>query len=156
MIQLSPCEGERGGGLQLSPHFTLAEFVKSPTADKLGIDNTPPSEAVVNLQLLALNVLEPARTMLGLPIFVNSGYRSPELNAAVGGAKNSQHLLGQAADITTGSAKSNLQLAMIIKHGGGGLPFDQLILEHCDRNMFPKWLHVSYRPNRNRRQIIYT
>ena len=142
--------------IQLSKHFHLQEFIKSATATKLAIDNTPPSEAVQNLKYLVTNVLEPARRMLGLPIYVNSGYRSPELNAAVGGARNSQHLLGQAADITTGSTKTNLQLALLIAHGNGGLPFDQLILEHCDRNMFPKWLHISYSPIRNRMQIIYT
>jgi len=140
---------------RFSPHFSVAEFIQSSTATKLGIDNTPSPSVLENLRLLTVNVLEPARRLLRAPIFVTSGYRSPALNAAVGGAAHSQHLTGQAADITTGSTKTNLQLALLIAHGNGGLRFDQLILEHCDRHMFPKWLHVSYNPNRQRMQILY-
>ena len=81
----------------------MKELTKSSMADKLGIDNTPTTEAAVRLTTLVTHVLDPLREMYGKPITVNSGYRCPQLNAAVGGAKTSQHMRGEAADITAGS-----------------------------------------------------
>lgn len=127
-------------------YFTFEELSRSDTAQRRGIDNTPSSAAKSNLAALVDNVLDPLREAWGKPIYVNSGYRCPALNKAVGGVSTSQHLQGQAADITTGNKVDNarlFQLAIDLK-----LPFDQLINE----NNF-SWLHVSYSP-RHRRQIL--
>lgn len=124
-------------------YFTIAELCRSNTAEKLGIDNTPPTDAVQNLKRLIANVLDPARELIDAPIYVNSGYRCPELNKAVGGVSNSQHCEGKAADITTRSPKLNKLLFGLIQDE---LDFDQLIWE-CGGT----WIHVSYN---NRKQVI--
>lgn len=127
-------------------HFTLQELVRSATADRLGIDNTPDRDQIRCLELLVNNVLDPLRARYGRPIYVTSGYRCRRLNDAVGGAYNSQHTLGQAADITAGSPGYNRQLYSLIRTMR--LPFDQLIDEHD-----MQWIHVSYGP-RHRRQAF--
>lgn len=86
--------------MNITRNFTLEELVRSPTASRLSIPNTPSESVMHNLILLCNNILQPLRNAYGKPIIVNSGYRSPELNKAIGGAKNSQHMRGQAADIT--------------------------------------------------------
>lgn len=132
----------------MGKYFTINELTKSSTAQRLHIDNNPTQEVKDNLNALIDNVLDPLRELYGKPIIVNSGYRSFKLNKAVGGAKNSQHLVGQASDIRTvqNTKESNKQLFELIKTSK--LPFDQLINEY-DYN----WVHVSYSP-RNRRQIL--
>lgn len=128
-------------------YFTMKELTKSSTADKLGIDNTPTPEASVSLSNLVTHVLDPLREMYGKPITVNSGYRCPKLNAAVGGAKTSQHMRGEAADITAGSKTENKKLFELIRDN---LPFDQLI----DESNY-SWMHVSYvSTSKNRKQIL--
>lgn len=138
----------------LSPHFTLAELCKSRTATKLGIKNIPSEEAISNLRALCVNVLEPARKLLNAPIYVNSGFRGPELNAAVGGVLNSQHRYGQAADITAGSLSMNQKLMDVLINGE--IPFDQVIFEKCDMKNRPLWIHVSYIGNYNRHEWFCT
>ena len=96
--------------LSLSTHFTLTELTRSATAQRLGMDNTPDAQTLNNLRALATNVLEPLRQLYGSPIRVTSGYRSPDLNAVVGGAPSSQHMRGQAADITAGTPEENRRL----------------------------------------------
>ena len=132
----------------MGKYFTINELTKSSTASRLHINNTPSQEVKDNLNKLIDNVLDPLRELYGKPIIVNSGYRCPKLNKAVGGARNSQHLIGQASDIRTGTntKESNKQLFNLIKDSK--LPFDQLINEY-DFN----WVHVSYSP-RNRRQVL--
>lgn len=132
----------------MGKYFTINELTKSSTAQRLHIDNTPPQNVKDNLTKLIDNILDPLRELYGKPIIVNSGYRCPKLNKAVGGARNSQHLIGQASDIRTVSntKESNKQLFNLIKDSK--LPFDQLINEY-DFN----WVHVSYSP-RNRRQVL--
>lgn len=132
----------------MGKYFTINELTKSSTASRLHINNTPSQEVKDNLNKLIDNVLDPLRELYGKPIIVNSGYRCPKLNKAVGGARNSQHLTGQASDIRTvaNTKESNKQLFDIIKNSK--LPFDQLINEY-DFN----WVHVSYGP-RNRRQVL--
>lgn len=125
-------------------YFTLKELTRSETARCLGIDNTPPPGAVQALHELEDNVLDPLREAWGGPIHVNSGYRCPELNKAVGGAPNSQHQRGEAADITVGSQADNRRLLALIKQLD--LPVDQCIDEKDCR-----WIHVSHRKGRNRR-----
>lgn len=127
-------------------YFTFSELSHSETAKQRCIDNTPSSAAMSNLAALVNYVLDPLREAWGKPIYVNSGYRCPALNKAVGGVSTSQHLLGQAADITTGNKVDNarlFQLAIDLK-----LPFDQLISEQGF-----SWLHISY-SQRHRRQIL--
>ena len=128
-------------------HFTIRELTRSETARILGIDNTPPASAVKALNDLVDNVLDPLRESWGGPIRVNSGYRCPELNQAVGGTPGSQHQRGEAADITVGSRRSNRRLLELIKRLN--LPVDQCIDEKGCR-----WIHVSHRRGRNRRMYM--
>lgn len=130
-------------------YFTLEEMTASPTARRLGIDNTPTPDAVIALHNLVKEVLDPLREAWGAPIVVTSGYRCPKLNSCVGGVRMSQHCLGQAADIRTLSDRpsDNRKLRDLLIEIA--LPFDQLIDEFgCD------WLHVSYREGRNRKERI--
>ncbi|MBO5012563.1 MAG: hypothetical protein J6C57_00810, partial [Paludibacteraceae bacterium] len=105
-------------GMLTNNYFTIDELCASDTARKRGIDNTPTPDAQANLVLLRDCVLNPAREALGSTIYVNSGYRSPQLNAIVGGTSSSQHQTGQAADITTKSRKRNQQLFAILVQQG--------------------------------------
>ena len=142
-----------------SKYFTLRELTASSTAQQRKLLNVPNDSQLKNLQALVTHVLDPLRALYGSPLYVNSAFRSIELNAAVGGAVNSQHTKGQAADITTGSLDGNRRLlGLILSHcapNGAGLIFDQLIAERCDRLGRPAWLHISY-SDKNRRQVIYT
>jgi hypothetical protein len=142
----------------MAKYFSLNELESSETAAARGIDNTPPPYAAARLGVLAERLLDPVRDRWGAPIAVNSGYRCPELNRAVGGAAGSQHMLGEAADITTGSREGNRRLfGMIVDRCsasgtdlGQNLDFDQLI----DESGY-SWLHISYREGKNRRQILH-
>lgn len=120
---------------EAATHFTIRELTNSATATRLGIDNTPTPQAIDAMHRLINDVLEPARTQLGIPIYVNSGYRSPALNAAVGGVKRSYHLLGRAADLTTGSSAGNRRLYEILRT----LPHRELIWERGGL-----WIHVAW------------
>lgn len=138
--------------MKLSPNFTLEEMLESQTARRKGIAEqfTPPPEVINNLRALCKNILQPLRDSVGGPIKISSGYRTPRLNRAIGGARNSQHMVGEAADIQGLNGMTNKQLFNKIKQMN--LPFDQLIWEFGnDQN--PAWVHVSFGP-RNRRQII--
>lgn len=127
-------------------YFTIEELTKSSTAISKGIDNTTTKEIEENLKELVEKVLDPLRELYGKPIYVNSGYRCPELNKAVGGSNTSQHMTGCAADITAGSKEENEKLFKLIKDN---LKFDQLI----DEKNF-QWVHVSYDKNRLRNQVL--
>lgn len=127
-------------------YFTIDELCRSDTAVRLGLANRPTAEAERKLTALVDHVLDPLRAAWGGPITVTSGYRCAALNNAVGGVANSQHLLGEAADITVGSRNDNRRLFALAQ--SLGLPFDQLIDE---KGM--KWIHVSYSP-RHRRQVL--
>lgn len=127
-------------------HFTITELTRSATAQRMGIDNTPPANAVNALHLLVDQVLDPLREAWGAPLYVTSGYRCPQLNHAVGGAPHSQHMLGEAADITTGNRADNMRLLRLLKQLQ--LPVDQVINEHNGR-----WIHISHGP-RQRRQFL--
>lgn len=127
-------------------YFSIKELCSSDTARVRGIDNTPTTKVELALTNLVDNVLDPLREWYGKPITVNSGYRSPKLNTAVGGSKTSQHMKGEAADITAGSKEDNKKLFDYIK---SNLVFDQLI----DESNF-SWVHVSFKPAGNRRQIL--
>ena len=126
----------------LTPHFSLTEMTKSQTAIRKGIRNNPSPQAVARLHRLCVQVLEPVRVHFGRPVVVNSGYRSVELNRAVGGSATSQHCKGEAADIEVIGVR-NGDVAIWIRDN---LKFDQLILEAYDRrNPSSGWVHVSLR-----------
>lgn len=126
-------------------HFTLSELKKSATADKLGINNSIPLSIIPNIEILINQVLNPIAEYMDKPIFVNSGYRCPLLNKAVGGVAGSQHVLGQAADITTKSRENNLIMERYIEEN---IVFDQMII-------YKNFIHISYRTTGNRKEIIY-
>lgn len=135
-------------------HFTIEELYASATAKKLGIDNKPSVQKMINLVYLCAYVLEPLRVAMNEPIKIGSGYRCERLNKAVGGVYNSQHLKGQAADLCIdGDLKKGKKWFNYIKDH---LPFDQLIWEHNPKTG-SYWVHVSYVfPDfgKNRRQVI--
>lgn len=124
-------------------YFTLSEL--SATNTKL--PNKPDKVAESNLIKLVENVLDPLREKYGKPIKINSGYRSPLVNAAVGGAKNSDHLYGFAADITAGNKTENCILFQLIRDN---FKFRQLINEKDYT-----WIHVSFNEKDNKRQILH-
>ena len=125
--------------MKLSKNFTLAEMVKSQTAERKGIDNTPDVTARENMIKLAENILQPVRDHYGIPFTPSSGYRSVELCIAVGSTIKSQHAKGQAVDFEVPTV-SNMELAEWIRDN---LEFDQLILE-CYIGGNTGWVHCSY------------
>ena len=136
--------------IRLSKNFALSEMVKSATAERLNVDNSPSDIHLVNLTHLAIRILQPVRDEFGV-ITINSGYRSPALNAKVGGSKTSQHCNGQAADFESFSTP-NPDLAKWIANN---LVFDQLILEFYDGvNPNSGWVHCSYNLMGNRKKIL--
>ena len=124
--------------MQLTEHFSLEELMASDSAARADIDNTPPSSLMGNMQTLAEG-LEQVRTALGgLPIHVNSGYRCPALNAKVGGASDSRHMRGLAADILCPEFGPPLTVCKAVAQSG--IATDQIIHE------FGRWCHVSFTP----------
>tara|TARA_R110002049_G_scaffold297912_1_gene487352 strand:- start:28 stop:483 length:456 start_codon:yes stop_codon:yes gene_type:complete len=140
---------------RISKHISYKEAVGSNYAKQKGISNKPNEEQVENMKLLAEKVFEPLREWVGCPIRVNSMFRSLELNTALKGSKTSSHMKGEAMDITRmacgkENCKSNLDMFHWIKDN---LEFDQLIWEFGKE---PKWLHVSYNKDKNRKQVLVT
>jgi zinc D-Ala-D-Ala carboxypeptidase len=137
--------------MMLTEHFSLAELTKSQTAERMGIKNSPSEDQVLSLSRLCENILEPTRENYGIPFSPSSCFRSSTLNNMVGGASNSQHVDGCAADIEI-SGVDNLELARWIERN---LFYDQLILEHYVLgNADSGWVHVSYRFDSNRMQSL--
>lgn len=136
--------------MQLSPHFTLAEFTRSAVAARRGIDNTVPAALVPNLKRLATAVLEPVRAQFKLPFSPTSGYRCPALNRAVGSRDDSQHVKGEAVDFRL-PGLSNLAVARWVRDH---LDYDQLILEYWQPGEAASgWVHVSV-SDANRREVL--
>ena len=140
--------------MKLSKNLTLAECLRSNTAKRLGIKNEPHDDWVVeNLKAIAENVFQPLREGLGVPIYVSSGYRSPDLNVAISGSKRSQHMEGRALDLDADvfGGTSNCDIFHYIKNN---LEFDQLIWEFGDEGS-PDWIHVSFiHDGRNRKRCL--
>ena len=137
--------------MNLSANFTLKELTKSDTATRVGLDNTPDEQALENLKTLCDKVLQPVREHFGKSVTVNSGYRSPESNAAVRGSKTSDHCKGQAADIEIVGV-ANADLAQWIMDN---LDYTQLILEFYTPGIPDSgWVHVSYDPNNLKKQEL--
>ena len=137
---------------QISPHFSLRELTYSQSAERKGIDNTPPPEVIENLKALCTAVLEPLRAAVGV-ITITSAYRSPALNKIVGGNSKGQHPLGQAADMECFSISTRALAEKVIALK---LPFDQLIMEFAnDKDPNAGWVHVSHKKEGgNRGQIL--
>lgn len=136
--------------MRLSTNFTLAEFTKSQTAIRQGLDNTPGEEHLANAKELFENVVQKVRENFGVTV-INSGYRGPALNTAVGGSSNSQHCKGEAVDIEC-PGTANETVAQWI---ADNLEFDQLILEFAEKGIPDAgWVHVSYVSEGNRKQIL--
>lgn len=135
--------------MNLSKNFTLEELTFSATARIRKIDNTPTGPALENLSRLCNSLLQPIRDSLQLPIIVSSSYRSPSLNKAVGGAKNSQHLYGEAADIVCSDNQKlwNTICGLILK---GEITVGQLIDE---KDL--KWIHISLPTPSHHNQILH-
>ena len=134
---------------QLTTNFTLNELIRSNTANKLNIDNTPSDEIIDSLKKLCTNVLQPIRDKYGKPMVITSGYRCKALNKAVGGVKTSQHVLGQAADINNGHTQ-NKALFELIKQmtNDGEITVGQLLWEHGGQ-----WIHVSLPTKKHKNEI---
>ena len=136
----------------ISKHISYKEGVHSNTAIRRGIDNTPTDDQLYFMEIVAEKVFEPLRKWVGGPIKINSFYRCPELNTAIGGSATSQHCKGQAMDIddTFGKA-TNAEMYNFIKEH---LDFDQMIWEFGDDDN-PAWVHVSYvSPEKNRNRCL--
>jgi zinc D-Ala-D-Ala carboxypeptidase len=135
--------------MKLSKNLTLAEVVRSETAKRIGIDNTPTEKHLDNLKTLAKEIFQPIRDHFKKPIHISSGYRSERLNSSLKGTSTtSQHMTGEAIDIDNdGTSVSNLEIFQFIKNN---LDFDTLIWEFGNDES-PAWIHVSYRANRPQR-----
>lgn len=131
--------------MKLTNNFSLEELVFSQTASRLGLDNTPVKGIFNNLINTAENMELVRNVLNGQSIMISSGYRSPEVNAAVGGSKSSQHMQGKAVDFTCPKFGSPSTIIRAIKNSG--IKFDQLILE------FDSWVHISF-SDPNRKQVL--
>lgn len=138
--------------MRLSDNFWLSEFTRSQTASRKGIDNIPDQEAIDNLQNLCYNCLQKIRDHFGKAIRISSGYRSPELNVAIGGSKTSSHCRGEAADFEIYGI-SNFKLAEWCMNN---LEFDQLILEYPGDDLNDGWIHISYKSAKHNRNQVLT
>ena len=138
--------------MKLSENLTLREAIKSNTATRLGIDNTPEQWEINNLRAVAENIFQPVRDHFGVPIGVSSGYRCKELNKAIGGSKYSQHMIGEALDIDA-DIYGRVTNAEIFNYIKNNLEWDQMIWEFGDDDE-PNWVHVSYKESgSNRKQL---
>ena len=138
--------------MRVSAHISDKEAFRSLTAIRLGIDNTPTPDIIKNVHKVAQNIFEPLRGWVGKPICINSFYRSPELNKAIGGSSKSQHCKGQAIDIDDKYGhKTNAEMFDYIKKS---FNFDQMIWEFGNEDN-PDWVHVSYvNPESNRNRCL--
>lgn len=131
--------------LQLSTNIHLTELIKSPTASKIGIDNTPTGMVYNNLKESAVNLWQPVRDLLGVPIIISSGYRCQELNKAILGAKNSSHMYGYAIDFTAPKFGNTREIVKFLKSElpKRGIKYDQIILEYPSSPN--SWVHLGYK-----------
>ena len=138
--------------MQISKNVSYNEAIKSNTATRLGIDNLPDQKQIDNMKLVADKIFQPLREFVGGPIKINSFFRSPDLNRAIGGSSKSQHCLGLAMDLDdTFGHKTNAEMFNWIREN---LDYDQMIWEFgSDKN--PAWVHVSYvSPEKNRNRCL--
>lgn len=131
--------------MKLSPNFSLSEFVDSQTAVRKNINNDPTAKVLACLKYTAQN-MELVRSLLKQSVLISSGYRSPQLNAAIGGASKSQHLTGEAVDFTSPKFGSPREIVEAIK--ASDIVFSQMILE------FDRWVHISFSKSDLKRQVL--
>ncbi len=150
-MSVSPPSREDLGGSPIMKYFCVEELTHSATALREGIDNRPSKCAYHLLHVLVDQLLDPIREAWGEPIVVSSGYRCKQLNALVGGVKNSHHILGCAADIIAGNRADHRRLFKLIQQmqQEGRIKFTQLIWEGDGR-----WIHISYVPGNLKCQVI--
>jgi len=134
--------------MRLTNNFTLEELSHSNTAKARGMKNVPDAQQVEELRKLTVRLLQPLRDIYKEPFIISSGYRSWEVNKAVGGVPTSQHMKGQAADVSVKDPRK--LLATLLQ---SGLDFDQAIIYQDGRNNF---LHLSYNSGHNRKQVLYS
>ena len=140
--------------MKLSEHLSLSEVTRSESAKRKGISNMPTAEHIANFKLLAENIFEPIRNHFRCPIIISSGYRSKELNAAIGGSATSQHCSGEAIDIDMDGTPNGVTNRMVFDYIKDYLTWDQMIFEFGDKEN-PDWVHVSYESSgKQRKQIL--
>lgn len=143
--------------MQLTKNFTLEEMIESQSGRRYNVKEqfNPPQQVINNLKELCEKVLQPIRDKVGA-IKISSGYRSPQVNKIVGGATSSQHLTGEAVDISGVNVNNKVLFDTIIKMmNDNNLPVDQIIWEYGTKNN-PAWVHVSYTSDRKpRKQVLY-
>lgn len=132
---------------RLTPSFTLAEFLASQTATRKGISNTPDAGSLNTLRTVLAPGMQRVRDLLGVPLFISSGYRSPSLNSAVGGSRTSQHVTGNAADFYAPGFGSPLEICRFLERHQAQIGFDQLIEEGT-------WVHISFVTGAPRGQVL--
>jgi hypothetical protein len=138
--------------MKLTAHYDLAEFTRSESAKREGLDNTPTSEHLENIKILCEKVLEPIRLRF-CSINISSGYRGKMLNHFIGGSVNSDHCVGRAADIDMDDIGTGVTNTEIFNYIKDNLDYDQLIWEFGNK-VKPDWVHVGYRLNANRKQTL--
>ena len=143
---------KKESGLEnLSEHFTIKELTHSDTAIRLGIDNSPTEQVLINLQNVVQFILEPLRNYFDKPIKINSGYRSVALCEALKSKPTSQHTLGEAVDFEIIGIPNQVASEWLVKN----LDFDQCILEYWNPDIYNSgWIHCSYKPLGNRKQYL--
>jgi len=140
--------------MKLSEHLDLSEVIRSESAKRKGISNMPTEAHIANFKLLAEKIFQPIREHFRCPIHISSGYRSKELNAAIGGSATSQHCSGEAIDIDMDGTPNGVTNRMVFDYIKDNLEFDQLIYEFGDKEN-PDWVHVSYESSgKQRKQIL--
>jgi zinc D-Ala-D-Ala carboxypeptidase len=140
--------------MKLSEHLDLSEVIRSESAKRKGISNMPTPEHIENFKLLAEKVFQPIREHFRCPIHISSGYRSKELNQAVGGSLTSQHCQGEAIDIDMDGTPNGVTNRMVFDFIKDNLDFNQLIYEFGDKQN-PDWVHVSYSASgKQKKQIL--
>ena len=140
--------------MKLSEHLDLSEVIRSESAKRKGISNMPTPEHIENFKLLAEKIFQPIREHFRCPIHISSGYRSKELNAAIGGSATSQHCSGEAIDIDMDGTPNGVTNRMVFDYIKDNLTWDQMIFEFGDKEN-PDWVHVSYSANgKQRKQIL--
>lgn len=139
--------------MKLSEHLELSEVIRSESAKRKGISNMPTAEHIANFKILAEKIFEPIRVHFRCPIIISSGYRSKELNTAIGGSATSQHCTGEAIDIDMDGTSNGITNKMVFDFIKDNLAFDQLIYEFGNSNN-PDWVHVSYETKGPQRKQI--
>lgn len=140
--------------MKLSKYVSLAEVTRSDTAKRRGIDNSPTPEHQENLKVICEEVFDKVREHFGVPLFISSGYRSAALNKAIGGSATSDHNHGRALDLDQDGHGNGVKNKDVFNYIKDNLEFDQLIFEHRRKDGDCDWVHVGYRKDANRKQVL--